>query len=479
MPLTILALVLKCLIHSKVSPLKRPDLFLIRETFRSAAGTTTAQFNHIGSLIERLGISIFCQGEVSFFCSEDLQKSAAANGVDLISRGAEITVDSANRKYVIGGSEDEFPLSIKVKIFDEVSGKLNPTILGKQPTPGQDYWAVLLDANRILVIKNDPHIDDPIWFLEVDTEFVRRQSNVLGNVVVAWSKGVFGYAGKPIVISGPSGVGKGTLISKLMKEFPDKFGFSVSHTTRAPREKEVKGFHYHFTDRTTMETHIREGRFLETAEVHGNLYGTSIEAVETVEDTGKRCILDIDVQGAKSVRDSSLEATFIFISPPSLEDLKNRLLARGTETEAQIQKRLGNAKGEMEQGKTFGIFDHILINDNLESCYERLKELLGLKGSAENAQIQITARLFTSNQFSIKDRPNNLPKLWSCRRNHVKERVCSRSLLAQRRSANKDERDRSALCEPVGRFHSADQTTIQLTISLTVSFFDFYNAEFV
>lgn len=116
---------------------------------------------------------------------------------------------------------------------------------------------------------------------------MRRQSEVLGTDVVAWSKGVCGYAGKPAVISGPSGVGKGTLISKLMKDFPDTFGFSVSHTTRAPREKEVNGVHYHFTDRSTMETDIREGMFLETAEVHGNLYGTSIEAVETVADAGK------------------------------------------------------------------------------------------------------------------------------------------------------------------------------------------------
>lgn len=109
--------------------------------------------------------------------------------------------------------------------------------------------------------------------------------------MVAWSKGVLGDAGKPIVISGPSGVGKGTLIAKLMKEFPSTFGFSVSHTTRAPREKEQNAVHYHFTQRSFMEEDIKNGKFLEFASVHGNLYGTSIEAVEVVSDAGKVYLL--------------------------------------------------------------------------------------------------------------------------------------------------------------------------------------------
>ncbi|KVH94739.1 Guanylate kinase [Cynara cardunculus var. scolymus] len=187
----------------------------------------------------------------------------------------------------------------------------------------------------------------------------------------------------PIVISGPSGVGKGTLINMLMKEFPSMFGFSVSHTTRAPREKEENGVHYHFTDRSVMEEEIKAGKFLEFAAVHGNLYGTSIEAVEIVADAGKRCILDIDVQGARSVRASSLEAIFIFICPPSFEELEKRLRARGTETEEQIQKRLRNAKAELEQGNSPGLFDHILVNNDLEACYERLKKILGLNGTTE------------------------------------------------------------------------------------------------
>ncbi|GMH18718.1 hypothetical protein Nepgr_020559 [Nepenthes gracilis] len=331
---------------------------------------------------------VFCQlkreegsmGEAPAICSDDLKKSCG-NGFNLASRGSETAIVLGDRKYVIGGNDDESESSIGVKIYDKSADlRVKPTILGTKPTPSEDHWSLLLDENqdRILVIKNDSTLADRIWLLEVDTNFVRQQSKVLESDVVAWSKGVSGYPGKPVVFSGPSGVGKGTLISKLMKEFPSMFGFSVSHTTRAPREKEINGVHYHFTERTLMEKEIKEGKFLEFACVHGNLYGTSVEAVEVVADVGKRCILDIDVQGARSVRASSLEAIFIFVCPPSFEDLEKRLRGRGTETEEQIQKRLRNAKVELEQGRSSGLFDHILVNDDLNACYKTLKELLGL-----------------------------------------------------------------------------------------------------
>lgn len=121
---------------------------------------------------------------------------------------------------------------------------------------------------------------------------MRQQKKILVTDVVAWSKGVRGYAEKPIVISGPSGVGKGTLISMLMKEYPSMFGFSVSHTTRAPRAMEKDGVHYHFIERSAMEKEIEDGKFLEFASVHGNLYGTSVEAVEVVADDGKVTFFD-------------------------------------------------------------------------------------------------------------------------------------------------------------------------------------------
>ncbi|KAF5737700.1 putative guanylate kinase [Tripterygium wilfordii] len=268
-----------------------------------------------------------------------------------------------------------------------------PAVLGTKPEPCKGLSAVPLNGDRILIIRKGSLPADSIWFLEVDSKYVRDQKKVLGTEVVAWSKGVIGVSEKPIVISGPSGVGKGTLISMLMKEFPSMFGFSVSHTTRAPRSMEQNGVHYHFTERSVMEKDIKDGKFLEYASVHGNLYGTSIEAVEAVADAGKRCILDIDVQGARSVRASSLDATFIFICPPSMEELEKRLRSRGTEAEEQVLKRLRNAEAEIEQGKSSCIFDHILYNDNLDECYKNLKKLLGLDGTTAPSHQQCKASL--------------------------------------------------------------------------------------
>ncbi|KAJ4980072.1 hypothetical protein NE237_010852 [Protea cynaroides] len=305
-------------------------------------------------------------------------------GLDSESSGFQTATILGEKIFVIGGPDDGSNLSIGIRIFDKSTGKWDvPTVLGIKPTPCKGHSVFLIKKERILILKGDSTPDDCAWFLEVDTPYVREQKKLLETEVVAWSKGVKCEGPKPIVISGPSGVGKGTLISKLMKEFPSTFGFSVSHTTRAPREKEKDGVHYHFTKRSMMEKAIQDGKFFEFASVHGNLYGTSVEAVQVVADAGKRCILDIDVQGARQVRASSLEAIFIFICPPSFEELEKRLCGRGTETEEQVQKRLRAAKVELEQGKSSDLFDHILINDDLEACYETLKKLLGLDGSME------------------------------------------------------------------------------------------------
>ncbi|XP_022766703.1 guanylate kinase 2 isoform X2 [Durio zibethinus] len=320
-------------------------------------------------------------GETPAFCVDSPQ-NGFSNGFGLKSKGFETSTDVGDKTFVIGGANNDSASSIGVQIFDKSTGNwVIPTVLGTKPKPCKGNSAVLLNEDRIMIIIRGSAPDDCIWFLEVDTKYVKDKKKVLGTEVVAWSKGVRGDAEKPVVISGPSGVGKGTLINMLMKEFPSMFGFSVSHTTRAPRGMEKNGVHYHFTERSVMDKDIKDGKFLEFASVHGNLYGTSIEAVEAVADSGKRCILDIDVQGARSVRASSLDAVFIFVCPPSMRKLEERLRARGTETEEQIKKRLRNAKAEIEQGKSSGIFDHILVNDNLDDCYENLKELLGLDGS--------------------------------------------------------------------------------------------------
>ncbi|XP_047323196.1 guanylate kinase 1-like isoform X2 [Impatiens glandulifera] len=320
-------------------------------------------------------------GETAAFLARDLSKDSS-NGFVSKSKELQTSVNLEDKTYVIGGDGDTLTSSINVKIYNNSTGEwVFPMVLGTKPTGSKSHCSVLLGGNRILIVKGDCSVNDCAWFLEVDTKFVGQQRENHGSEVVAWSKGVIGNFEKPIVISGPSGVGKGTLISKLMNDFPSMFGFSVSHTTRAPRNYESDGVHYHFTDRNTMEQDIKDGKFLEFASVHGNLYGTSIEAVEVVTDEGKRCILDIDVQGARSVRASSLEAIFIFICPPSFQELEKRLRERGTETEEQIEKRLLNAKKELEQGQSTGLFDHVLINDDLDNCYEQLKKLLSLDGN--------------------------------------------------------------------------------------------------
>jgi guanylate kinase len=178
---------------------------------------------------------------------------------------------------------------------------------------------------------------------------------------------------KPVVICGPSGVGKGTLIDLLFRRFPgDQFGFSVSHTTRPPREGERDGVHYHFTTADAIERDIADGKFIEYAEVHGRYYGTSVEAVESVRRAGRICVLDIDVQGVRKVKRSSLSPHYVFVAPPSPEELERRLRGRGTEGEEQIRTRLANARAELEYGREAGNFHRVFVNADLKECLESM-----------------------------------------------------------------------------------------------------------
>ena len=191
---------------------------------------------------------------------------------------------------------------------------------------------------------------------------------------------------RPIVIAGPSGVGKGTLINKLLEHYTpeeeddedgankggDYFGFSVSHTTRGARPGEIDGIHYHFSTRRDVQAGIDNGDFIEYNEVHGNLYGTSFDAVNTVSKSGRIAILDIDAQGVRKVKKSSLDPYYIFIAPPSMELLEKRLRDRGTETEEAIQIRTANARAEVEYGQAPGNFDYVLVNDDLDAAFKRL-----------------------------------------------------------------------------------------------------------
>ncbi|GAA5976339.1 hypothetical protein JCM21900_005544 [Sporobolomyces salmonicolor] len=179
---------------------------------------------------------------------------------------------------------------------------------------------------------------------------------------------------RPVVICGPSGTGKSTLLKKLFNEFPDTFGFSISHTTRAPRPGEQPGVAYHFTTREAFLDLARAGGFIEHAEFSGNLYGSSVAAVDAVTQSGKMCILDIDTQGVKLIKANHayLNPLYVFISPPSLSSLKTRLVGRGTESEASMSARLAAAIGELEYAKS-GAFDVVVVNDDLERAYNVLK----------------------------------------------------------------------------------------------------------
>jgi guanylate kinase len=179
--------------------------------------------------------------------------------------------------------------------------------------------------------------------------------------------------GKLFVISAPSGTGKTTLLKRVMTQLPN-LSFSVSHTTRPPRPGERNGVDYHFISRTEFLSMIDQGLFLEHAEVHGNLYGTSRATIDRQRMAGIDVILDIDVQGASILRRSQqFEATSIFISPPSLAELEERLRGRGTESEETIAIRLANARIELQAVKEY---EYLVINDLLEETVDLLSSII-------------------------------------------------------------------------------------------------------
>ncbi|XP_075710868.1 guanylate kinase-like [Rhinoderma darwinii] len=152
---------------------------------------------------------------------------------------------------------------------------------------------------------------------------------------------------RPVVLSGPSGAGKSTFLKRLLKEYEGVFGFSVSHTTRSPRSGETNGKDYHFVPREEMQRGIANGEFIENAVFSGNMYGTSKAAVQA---RNQICILDIDMQGVKSIKKTDLNPLYISIQPPSVQILEKRLRDRNTESEESLQKRLQAAIDDIEMG---------------------------------------------------------------------------------------------------------------------------------
>jgi guanylate kinase len=178
--------------------------------------------------------------------------------------------------------------------------------------------------------------------------------------------------GTLFVVSSPSGGGKGTIIEHVL-ECVKNLSYSVSYTTRAPRLKEVDGREYFFISRETFEDMVAAGEFLEWACVHGNLYGTAKNQILAETAAGSDLILEVDVQGAASVRRLLMDSVSIFILPPSYEVLRERLIARGTDSPEELTVRLRNAPEELRQ---YSAFDYVIINDEVERAVNQLASII-------------------------------------------------------------------------------------------------------
>ncbi len=175
-----------------------------------------------------------------------------------------------------------------------------------------------------------------------------------------------------LILSSPSGAGKTTLTAKLRERFAG-LRFSVSHTTRSPRSNEQDGREYHFVDRQRCEAMIAEDAFVEWAEVHDHLYGTSVQEIELARTANDGVVFDVDFQGARQIRARFPEAVTVFILPPSLDELERRLRNRASDSEASITKRLSAALVEIQH---YGFFDYMVVNDRLEEAAEQLRGIV-------------------------------------------------------------------------------------------------------
>lgn len=180
--------------------------------------------------------------------------------------------------------------------------------------------------------------------------------------------------GKLVVVVAPSGTGKSTLIQILKKDFP-QLGWSISFTTRSKRAGEEDGEDYYFVQEELFKTKIENQDFVEWAQVHKNYYGTDKNQIQRKRQMGQHLLFDLDVQGADAMKECfGAEANVIFIAPPSLEALETRLRSRGSETPETLQIRLENAQKEMDRKNDFDFF---LVNDSVEDCYAKLKDIVG------------------------------------------------------------------------------------------------------
>ena len=193
-----------------------------------------------------------------------------------------------------------------------------------------------------------------------------------------------------LVISGPSGVGKGTIINKLF-DMDDNLYFSVSATTRQPRQGEINGVHYTFKSIEEFEHDIETGEMLEHAQFSGNYYGTPRSAVEKKLSQGKDVVLDIEIQGARNVKRLMPEAVLVYILPPSIDELKKRLNGRHTETEESVSSRLHTAYSELHEAPE--LYDYFIVNDVVENAATKIEEILDCKRCGKAAMQEIIKQI--------------------------------------------------------------------------------------
>ena len=192
-----------------------------------------------------------------------------------------------------------------------------------------------------------------------------------------------------IVLSGPSGVGKGTVRKELFSQPNTNYEYSISMTTRNPREGEVDGVDYFFKSRAEFEMLIEQGGLLEHAEFVGNYYGTPLAYVNETLDAGRDVFLEIEVQGAKQIREKAPDALFIFLAPPSLSELKSRLVGRGTETADVIAKRIATAEEELEM---MSLYDYVVENDEVANACDKINAII----KAEHCRRERVEKIYLS-----------------------------------------------------------------------------------
>ncbi len=197
-------------------------------------------------------------------------------------------------------------------------------------------------------------------------------------------------SGRIFVVSGPSGSGKSTLIREVRQKVPD-LGYSVSHTSRPPRGKEENGVEYHFVSRENFQKMIDSGEFVEWAEVYQDLYGTSVASLRSQITAGRDVIMDIDVQGARNIKDHFKDAILIYVLPPSMEVLEKRLRERRTDDEKTIRTRLTKAGMEI---KNCVSYDYLLFNDQLDQAVEELKSILIAERCRKSVRLAKAQTLF-------------------------------------------------------------------------------------